>query len=31
LFGLPAIGAMWVVVGLAGAALVANNHSRKDQ
>ena len=31
LFGLPAIGAMWVVFGLAGAALVANNHSRKDQ
>ena len=31
LFGLPAIGAMWVVFGLAGAALVANNYNRKDQ
>ena len=31
LFGLPAIGVMWVVVGLAGAALVANNNNRKDQ
>jgi len=30
LFGLPAIGAMWVVFGLAGAALVVNNN-RKDQ
>jgi hypothetical protein len=31
LFGLPAVGAIWVVVGLAGAALVANNSNRKDQ
>ncbi|HIO85704.1 MAG TPA: hypothetical protein EYN42_00115 [Candidatus Poseidoniales archaeon] len=31
LFGLPAIGVLWVVVGLAGAALVVNNHRRKDQ
>ncbi|HIA24930.1 MAG: hypothetical protein CXX81_06880 [Methanobacteriota archaeon] len=30
LFGLPSIGVLWVVVGLAGAALVANNHSRKE-
>ena len=31
LLGLPAIGAMWVVVGLAGAALVANISNRENQ
>ncbi len=31
LFGLPAIGVMWVVVGLAGAALVANISNRENQ